>query len=85
MNGNLSDEQRGNLHRIKKISTLIGDSYDVKIFNQHCLAVEEALENYDLSMKVMKIKTKQLERLFSSTNTASYPFKVLRDDGAHFG
>jgi phage baseplate assembly protein W len=69
------------LQRIKKISTLIGNPYDKKIFTQYYHSIEEALENYELSMKVMKIKTKQLEGHHALTRTESYPFKVLGNGG----
>ena len=79
--GFISDINRENLQRIKKISTLIGNPYDKKIFTQHYHSIEEALENYELSMKIMKIKATQLEGHLALTRTASYPFKVLGNGG----
>jgi glycosyltransferase involved in cell wall biosynthesis len=83
--GFINDIARENLQRIKKISTLIGNPYDKKIFTQHYHSIEEALENYELSMKVMKIKTKQLEGHHALTRTESYPFKVLGNGGYLIG
>jgi len=79
--GFITDINRENLQRIKKISTLISNPYDKKIFIQHYHSIEEALENYELSMKVMKIKAKQLEGHHALTRTPSYPFKVLGNGG----
>jgi hypothetical protein len=59
--------------------------YDKKIFTQHYHSIEEALENYELSVKVINIKAKQLEGHLNLTRTASYPFKVLGNGGSILG
>jgi glycosyltransferase involved in cell wall biosynthesis len=83
--GFITEINRENLLRIKKISTLIGNPYDKKIFTQHYHSIEEALENYELSVKVINIKAKQLEGHLNLTRTASYPFKVLGNGGSILG
>jgi len=83
--GFITEINRENLLRIKKISTLIGNPYDKKIFTQHYHSIEEALENYELSVKVINIKTKQLEGHLDLVRTASYPFKVLGNGGSILG
>lgn len=84
INGFLGDIERENLHRIKKISSLLGNPYDKKIFNQNYLSFESALDNYTLSIKLIGIKKKQLEGYYSLMQTESYPFKVLGKNGSIF-
>lgn len=81
-NGVVTDADRENLQRIKNISYFLKNPYEKKIFVQNFKLLEDCINNYELSIKIIQNQRNQLVNHYALTNTASYPFEVLNADGS---
>ena len=81
-NGVVTNADRENLERIKQISYFLKNAFEKKIFLQNYKLLEDCINNYELSIKIIQNQRNQLANHYALTNTACYPFEVLNADGS---